>query len=79
MRRRTTVRSRAASVSLAIAVLGAAGCGGFDLGRRYKPAGCIQLEPVTLGLIGAKPSQFWLNIHNARYPAGAVRGPLGNP
>jgi hypothetical protein len=58
---------------------GATGRGGWDLGRRYKPSGCIHLPAVTLGLIGAKPGQFWLNIHNARYPFGAVRGPLSHP
>jgi hypothetical protein len=56
---------------------GATGKGGFDLGRRYKHSGCIHLEPEVLGLIGEKPGQFYLNIHNARYPFGAVRGPLG--
>jgi hypothetical protein len=58
---------------------GATGDGGWDLGRRYRPSGCIHLPPVTLGLIGAKPTQFWLNIHSAQYPFGAVRGPLGYP
>jgi hypothetical protein len=55
---------------------GATGRGGFDLGRRYKSSGCIHLEPAVLGLIGEKPGQFYLNIHNAQYPFGAVRGPL---
>jgi hypothetical protein len=55
---------------------GATGRHGFLLGRRYTPSGCIHLPAGTLGLIGAKPQQFFLNIHNARYPYGAVRGPL---
>jgi hypothetical protein len=55
---------------------GATGRGGFALGRRYKPSGCIHLVPVVLALIGAKPQQFFLNIHTTRYPGGAVRGPL---
>jgi hypothetical protein len=60
-------------------VPGGTGNGGFDLGRRYKSSGCVHLEAPTLGLIGEKPGQFWLNIHNARYPLGAVRGPLSYP
>jgi hypothetical protein len=58
---------------------GATGRNGFDLGRRYKPSGCIHFEPAVLGLITEKPYQFYLNIHNARYPFGAVRGPLRIP
>jgi hypothetical protein len=55
---------------------GATGTGGFPLGRRYKSSGCIHLESITLGLIGEKPNQFWINIHSTRYPFGAVRGQL---
>jgi hypothetical protein len=55
---------------------GATGKGGYSLGRRYRPSGCLRLEPSVLGLIGAKPEQFFLNIHNTRYPGGAVRGAL---
>jgi hypothetical protein len=55
---------------------GATGKGGFLLGRRYKSSGCIHLAWQTLGLIGEKPYKFFLNIHNAQYPEGAVRGSL---
>jgi hypothetical protein len=55
---------------------GAPGTGGFDLGRRYKSSGCIHMDPEVLGLITEKPEQFYLNIHNASYPSGAVRAPL---
>jgi hypothetical protein len=58
---------------------GATGRSGFLLGRRYRPSGCIHLEPGSLGVIGAKPQQFFLNIHTTRYPLGAVRGPLRYP
>ena len=55
---------------------GASGRNGFLLGRAYKSSGCIHLESAVLGLIGAKPEQFYVNIHDARFPGGAVRGPL---
>jgi hypothetical protein len=55
---------------------GASGRGGYLLGRPYKSSGCIQLEPAVLALIESKPYKFYVNIHDAHYPNGAVRGPL---
>lgn len=49
---------------------------GIMLGHRYTPSGCIHELPQILGLIESKVQQFYLNIHDAQYPEGAVRGPL---
>jgi hypothetical protein len=50
---------------------------GYALGNHFKPSGCIPIEHVILGLIESKPTQFFVNIHDAEHPLGAVRGPLG--
>jgi hypothetical protein len=34
------------------------------------------MEAPVLGLIESKPQDFYLSIHSARFPDGAVRGPL---
>jgi hypothetical protein len=49
---------------------------GIPLGHTYTPAGCIREDPRILGLVTSKPQQFYVNIHDAEYPVGAVRGPL---
>lgn len=37
---------------------------------------CIAVEPDTLKEIVANPAGYYVNVHNAEYPAGAVRGQL---
>ena len=37
---------------------------------------CIAMEPEALGEIIAAPGQYYINVHTADYPAGAVRGQL---
>jgi hypothetical protein len=54
----------------------ASGAHGLPLGAGYKPSGCMRERLLVLGLIEAKPETFYLSIHSARYPEGAVRGPL---
>jgi hypothetical protein len=49
---------------------------GIPLGHTYTPAGCIREDPRVLGLVTSKPQEFYVNIHDAEYPLGAVRGPL---
>ena len=37
---------------------------------------CLQIDPAVASAILAAPEQYYVNIHNAEYPAGAVRGQL---
>ena len=55
---------------------GGTGRNGYKLGDTFKPSGCIHQPAVILGLIESKPEQFFVSIHTARFPGGAVRGAL---
>jgi hypothetical protein len=37
---------------------------------------CLQIDPAVAAAIMAAPEQYYVNIHNAEHPAGAVRGQL---
>lgn len=38
---------------------------------------CVQADQAELDEIGADPSGYYLNVHNAEFPDGAVRAQLG--
>ena len=38
--------------------------------------GCASADPALIGDIRSHPSDFYVNIHNVRFPAGAIRGQL---
>jgi hypothetical protein len=39
-------------------------------------AGCVDVDPALAGRIAARPSGWYVNLHTAAFPAGAVRGQL---
>ena len=41
-------------------------------------AGCVTAESSLLRQISANPDDYYVNVHNAEYPGGAVRGQLGD-
>lgn len=58
---------------------GAAGTDGKPIGRiDVTPEGdeCIAMEPEVLTKIVATPGDYYVNIHTAAFPKGAVRGQL---
>jgi hypothetical protein len=38
--------------------------------------GCADADRTLLSRIAAQPADFYVNVHTATYPQGAVRGPL---
>jgi hypothetical protein len=46
------------------------------LGGAYKAKGCQKASKRTVEAIESRPNDYYVNIHNARYPNGALRGQL---
>jgi CHRD domain len=55
---------------------GVAGPVVVPLGASYKAEGCMRTAAATARAIAAKPGTYYVNVHNAKYPGGAVRGQL---
>ena len=46
------------------------------LGGAYKAKGCTSAKKHDIGEILEYPDRYYVNIHNAKYPNGAIRGQL---
>jgi hypothetical protein len=57
---------------------GVAGPVVVPLGATYRQKGCTRASAATASAIRTRPSTFYVNVHNVRYPGGAVRGQLRN-
>lgn len=38
--------------------------------------GCVPVDPTTLKNVRDNPSGYYVNLHTAKYPSGAIRGQL---
>ena len=50
---------------------------GLFMGAGSPLSGCVSADRDLIAEIAADPSDYYVNVHNAEYPAGAVRGQLG--
>ena len=46
------------------------------LGAGYKAKGCAKAATKLIGAIEEHPTAYYVNIHTAKYPNGAIRGNL---
>lgn len=47
-------------------------------GRAFKSKGCVNSTSAVVAAIQSHPSGYDVNVHNATYPGGALRGQLRN-
>ena len=55
---------------------GAAGPVVVPFGKTYKAKGCTKAAKTTIGKVEEHPNAYYVNVHSAKYPAGAIRGQL---
>ncbi len=55
---------------------GAAGPVVVPFGKTYRSKGCVEAPATVAVAIKTNPSAYYVNVHNAKYPGGALRGQL---
>jgi hypothetical protein len=48
----------------------------IPLGATYKAKGCQKASKSLIEAVETNPNRYYVNIHNAKYPGGAIRGQL---
>ncbi len=71
--------SKVASLMAAHIHKGGAGVAGpvvVPFGKTYKGKGCTTTSADVAAAIKKNPGGYYVNVHNAKYPGGALRGQL---
>jgi hypothetical protein len=58
--------------------MGVAGPVVVPFGGAFKSKGCMNTTAAIAGAIKKNPAAYYVNVHNAKYPGGALRGQLSN-
>ena len=48
----------------------------IPLGGKFAMKGCTTASKASITAVETKPGAYYVNVHNAKYPNGAVRGQL---
>jgi hypothetical protein len=73
------VVSKVQTINAAHIHKGASGTAGpvvVPFGKSFKKKGCTTTTAAIAAAIKARPSAYYVNVHNAKYPGGALRGQL---
>jgi hypothetical protein len=71
--------SKVATIVAAHIHKGKAGVAGpvvVPFGKTYKSKGCVASTASLIAAIKKNPGGYYVNVHNAKYPGGALRGQL---
>lgn len=50
----------------------------IPLGAKFAMKGCTTASKSSITAVESKPGAYYVNVHNAKYPNGVVRGQLVN-
>ena len=48
----------------------------IPLGKTYQTKGCAAAPKKSIDAVESNPNGYYVNVHNAKYPNGAIRGQL---